>query len=404
MPINEPDQEIIQRYLNGTASAAEALEVEEWYRSFTEGKLNAEIQDTEKDTENRMLARLKENIQFAPKPAPAKTFPIVRWVAAACILIISAVAIYILVKPVTIKDPVIAKVITNDILPGYNRATLTLSSGKLIVLDSTASATITDENISIKNNFGQLVYIGDRNSLGNSERGSFSPFKKGGSGQEHNETLRGGFPAYNTISTPRGGQYQLTLSDGTKAWLNANSSIHFPVMFTGKERNVQITGEVYFEIAENKTKPFSVSTNRMTVEVLGTHFNINSYQDEPEINTTLLEGAVKIKSAGKEKILKPGEQAQVINEKIEINNKVNIDQVMAWKNGLFRFENTSLEVVLRQLSRWYDVDIVYNGKIPDKKFGGGISRKNNLSQVLQILEESQVKFKIEGKKIIVNAN
>jgi ferric-dicitrate binding protein FerR (iron transport regulator) len=266
----------------------------------------------------------------------------------------------------------------NDLTPGRNTAVLTLADGSTIVLDNARNGELANQGNTkiVKLNDGQLTYNAAKENSG--------------------EVL------YNTMTTPRGGQYKLALPDGTEVWLNAASSIRYPTAFSGNERKVEITGEAYFEVAKDAAKPFKVMVNEMEVQVLGTHFNINSYSDEATIKTTLLEGSVKISKGNDQKFLKPGQQAQLNNTgNIKVVNDVNVDAVMAWKNGYFSFENTDMASVMRQISRWYDVDIVYEGKIPDRKFGGEILRSSNASHVLKILEESKVNFRIEGKKIIV---
>jgi ferric-dicitrate binding protein FerR (iron transport regulator) len=203
------------------------------------------------------------------------------------------------------------------------------------------------------------------------------------------------------MSTPKGRQYSLLLGDGSKVWLNAASSIKFPTAFTGSTRVVEITGEAYFEVAHDAAKPFIVSVNDMQVEVLGTHFNINSYSDEPEIKTTLLEGKVRVTRGGSIGILKPGQQASVnsANElKIE---DADVDAVMAWKTGVFDFRSLELPEIMRQIARWYDLDVKYEGEPGHEKFSGIVSRKSNVSQVLKIMESAGVKFRINNKEITV---
>jgi transmembrane sensor len=208
---------------------------------------------------------------------------------------------------------------------------------------------------------------------------------------------------YNTLSTPRGGQYQVVLSDGSKVWLNAASSLHFPTSFTGNQRVVELTGEAYFEVTKNKKKPFFVKVGDMQVKVLGTHFNINAYSDESSIKTSLLEGSVKIAKGKVTGLLNPGEQAVLDNQndKVEIK-KVNMDEVMAWKNGIFQFDGADLTTIMRDISRWYNVEIVYDGEEPMRRFEGKISRTAQLSDVLKILALSNVKFIVVGNKIIVH--
>lgn len=277
----------------------------------------------------------------------------------------------------------IAKRYANDVAPGSTGAILTLANGQQIILDSTGNGTLALQGKTrIINQDGQVIY-----------------------GKGHGQASA---PMYNTMTTPNGRQYQLVLEDGSRVWLNAASSIRYPTAFAGKERKVEITGEVYFEIAplykpDGKTKlPFIVSVNGMNVEVLGTHFNIKAYNDETNTQTTLLEGKVKVAVGGMENMLKPGQQAVLSRMgTMKVMDDVDVDAVMAWKNGFFSFDQTDFGAVMRQLARWYDVEIVYAGEVPNRKFGGGISRNTNLSEVLQILEESKIYFRIEGKKIIV---
>lgn len=268
----------------------------------------------------------------------------------------------------------------NDIAPGRTGAILTLANGSQVVLDSLGNGTIAHQNgadVVLSN--GGLAY-------------------KAGSPE--------GEAVYNTISTPRGRQFQLTLADGTQVWLNAESSLTYPTSFSGKERTVQISGEAYFEVAKNTAMPFKVKLNTQTaIEVLGTHFNVNSYTNEPQMKTTLLEGSVKITAAGKNNLLAPGQQAVIAAAgtagEIKVLNNVAIDEVMAWKNGLFNFENAKLEAVMRQISRWYDIEVVYENGVPDIEFGGKMGRDVSLSKVLFFFRGSDVHFRMEGKKLIV---
>jgi len=266
----------------------------------------------------------------------------------------------------------------NDIPPGGNKAILKLANGSVIILDSAGNGRLsTQAGATIdKTGDGKLAY----NSL-----------------KEKPTEIQ-----YNTLTTPKGGQYFIELADGSKVWLNAASSLTYPTSFIGKERIVVLKGEAYFEVAKNKAMPFQVTVNGMTVEVLGTHFNINAYDDEAVIKTTLLEGAVKIMKGNTSALLKPGDQAQVSsNGNIKVITDADVDQAVAWKNGYFQFRRDNLQQVLRQLTRWYDVDVKYDGLITDMQFGGRISRNNNLSEVLKILELSNVHFRIEGKTIVV---
>jgi ferric-dicitrate binding protein FerR (iron transport regulator) len=205
------------------------------------------------------------------------------------------------------------------------------------------------------------------------------------------------------LGTPRGGQYRLMLPDGSKVWLNAVSSIRYPTAFTGKERRVEITGEAYFEIVKDASRPFKVSVNSsMEVSVLGTHFNINAYTDEPTIKTTLLEGSVKVTHNEHSVVIKPGEQTQFNSEgTMKVVHDANVDQAVAWRNGMFEFEDADLQSILRQVMRWYDVDVEYQGNIPDRYFTAIISRDKTLTGVLEILKLSDIDYKLEGKKLVV---
>jgi transmembrane sensor len=263
-----------------------------------------------------------------------------------------------------------------DVQPGGNRATLTLADGKVIVLDSAVNGTLaTQGNTTIhKINNGQLSY-----STASGKADAI---------------------AYNTLSTPRGGQYQLSLPDGTKVWLNAASSITYPTVFNEQDRTVNITGEAYFEVAKDPAKPFRVKVNDLAVQVLGTHFNVNSYEDEGAVTTTLLEGKVKL-TRGKENIfLQPGQQGKGLQQ-LTIVNGADVNEVMAWKNGLFSFNGASIQAVMRQLSRWYDIEVSYEGTIPTETFSGEIGRGLTLKEVLEGLTETRIHFRIEGRRLVL---
>ena len=213
-------------------------------------------------------------------------------------------------------------------------------------------------------------------------------------------------PVYNTITTANGNQYQLILSDGSRVWLNAASSIRFPTSFSGYERKVEITGEAYFEVAKNAAKPFKVDFKNKAgekdeIEVLGTHFNVNTYTDEPEMKTTLLEGSVKITAANKMQMLAPGQQARLTINGIELKKNVDLDQVMAWKNGYFLFDNTDIYTLMRQISRWYNIEVIYEPNVKNDVFFGEIERKAELNEVLKILEVGDLHFKLNGHKLTV---
>jgi ferric-dicitrate binding protein FerR (iron transport regulator) len=293
---------------------------------------------------------------------------------------LSIAASVLLIVALTWKQPakkeiVIAKAATKSVIiqPGSNKAVLQLASGQTVTLGDQAD-TITEQNgTSIRQRQGQLVYNGgDETKI-----------------------------QYNMLTTPRGGQYQLVLEDGTAVWLNASSSLKFPVKFIGKERVVELSGEGYFEVAKNKL-PFLVKVNGMEVAVLGTHFNVMAY--EGITKTTLTEGAVKIRlKDNRNWQLVPGQQATV-NESNEVKIGVtDVDKALAWKNGIFYFKDDELADIMEQVGRWYDVDIKIKGSIPAKRISGNIRRQANLPQVLDMLNfVSNAKFNIEGRTVYVS--
>lgn len=305
-----------------------------------------------------------------------------RLAVAASILILFSISYFNLQPTQKLPSTTIAKVtsLKNDVLPGGQKALLTLSDGTQIILDSASNGLLSQQGGTkvIKLANGQLKYTA--NTLGSTQ------------------TL------YNTMSTPAGGQYQLTLPDGSKVWLNASSSIHYPTAFLEKERRVTISGEAYFEIAKNAKQPFIVKIyNGAEVKVLGTHFNIKSYVDEDEIQTTLLEGSINIYNGLKNNLLVPGNQAKIDKSGIiKIQGDADLDEAVAWKNGNFQFNSADVKSVLKQAARWYNIEVVYLGKpSTENRFTGKIPMSVNLSRLLKWLEYSDVHFKLDGKKLIV---
>lgn len=257
-----------------------------------------------------------------------------------------------------------------DVSPGTNRALLTLADGSVVELDSLGNTIIPSQGSSSVNvQGGQLVY-------------------GKGAGEQ----------VFNTLTTPRGAQYKIQLSDGTLVWLNAGSSLKYPTIFNNSERTVELQGEAYFEVAKDAQKVFHVKVNEIDqVEVLGTHFNVSAYADDNTINTTLLEGKVKVS----DHILNPGEQAQRASDGNISIREVDVEEVVAWKNGLFIFQNADVKTIMQQLSRWYDIEIVYEGTPRQMRLNGEVYRNYNLSQVLAVLGATGLQFKIEGKKLNV---
>lgn len=274
-----------------------------------------------------------------------------------------------------------ATILNADVNPGKSGAKLTLSDGREIILSETSIGGLAQQGgIKIsKTKGGKLIY--EIKDQGNND----------------------GVIRYNTLSTSRGQEYEVTLPDGTKIWLNASSSLKYPVPFAGKNRHVELRGEGYFEVAKDKMHPFIVATTQQEVEVLGTHFNINSYDDEPHTTTTLTEGLVGIKATGTNErvLLKPGQESTLNEKKFTIND-VDTEEALSWKEGYFLFNNESMVSAMRKLSRWYDIDVVYTQKVDGIFFLGTFPRTNSLSQTLKILEKAgSFKFKIEGRRLEV---
>lgn len=337
---------------------------------------SVEIPSVSSEATEKFIKELRKKINVTPrvKDSSSPVLNILNWkkfAVAASVLLVIGLGILFLLQKYNEPSIIVTSKETDDKEPGKMGAILTLSNGSKIVLDSVGNGVLANQNNTavLKKN-GGVVYTSGADAQA----------------------------VYNTMTTPRARQYNLELSDGTKVWLNASSSITFPTSFTASERKVTITGEVYFEVAKDKTRPFRVSVNGMQVNVLGTHFNVNAYEDEATVNTTLLEGSVLITEKSKKILLKPGQQAEKQNSGvIVVNDDVNLDEVMGWKNGVFYFENASLQMVLRQLSRWYDVDVMFDRGVPSRTFEGEIQRNLQLSQVLKILEKNKVHFEIDGK-------
>jgi len=312
---------------------------------------------------------------------------ILRWSSAAAAVLIIAGAAILLPYARRNHPPATATTTTpaHDALPGGNKAILTLSGGRQVILDSATEDTVLTE--------GAAIVAGVKGKL------AYNP-----------GNLADAPVVYNTLATPRGGQYQLTLPDGSRVWLNAESSITYPTAFTGKDRKVSVTGEAYFEIAKNPHQPFSVEEKGMTITVLGTSFNVNGYDDEPFSKTTLVEGKVNVDFGKVGALLEPGMQSEVYRRPNPDNRvpaikvgPANVEQALAWKNGLFAFSNADLPTVMRQLSRWYNVDVKYEGEIPKDKyqFNGKIGKTLTLDQVLKILTKTQVRYSIDGNELTI---
>ena len=382
---------LLEKYNAGLANAEEIAFLEAYYDLFDQE--NDGLVDLDIVKKNSIKAEIAEGIKSqlsALEQEEVKTVPLFvkyKWLTIAAVFVLVSSLTLLFFNKENVKQQVIAinkKPAKNTIVPGSNNAVLTLANGNQISLNDKENGVLASQSgvIITKNKDGQLQY-----------------------------QIKADAPAgINTISTPRGGQYQLILVDGTKVWLNAASSITFPTQFNGSERKVEIIGEAYFEVAKNVNKPFKVKSKNQVIEVLGTHFNVNTYDDEAADKTTLLEGSVSVSKIanGKvqtatSKILKPGQQASVSANQSQIVLAVaDEDEVIAWKNGYFQFDDEPIESVMRKIARWYDIEIEFVGKSEGKKFNGIITRNKTLKNALKIMEATEnVKFKIEGRKLIV---
>jgi len=330
---------------------------------------------------SKKRARILEMEDTAAKPAHHINFQYYRWLGyvAVFLLFFGAVKyIWISNKDKKVKEVAVRTIPgQSDVSPGMSGAVLTLADGTTVVLDSMGNGVIANQN-------GTKVVMKD--------------------GMVLYDAKDAAQVSYNTISTPNGRQFQLVLPDGSKVWLNAASSIRYPTAFTGKERKVEVTGETYFEVARYSGMVFKVSINRETeIEVLGTSFNINAYSEESSINTTLLEGSLKINTKNQTKMLTPRQQLQVYKTgELNLTKNSDLQQVIAWKNGVFNFQDMKLEEVMRQISRWYNVEIVYGKNIPAIEFFGEMGRDLQLSQVLKGLEGMGLTFEIKnGNRLLV---
>lgn len=293
------------------------------------------------------------------------------WAAASVILCLSVGVYFWTTHQKNVPPDAIARR-AGEIVPGKEGAILTLEDGSQVVLDSLGNGVVASQHgvqVVLKN--GQLTYGPAKNITGEI--------------------------AYNTMRTPKGRQFQVTLPDGTQVWLNSASSIRYPTVFAGNERRVDVTGEAYFEVVKNAGKPFRVNVNsKAEVDVLGTHFNVNAYENEGIIKTTLLEGSVRVNGT----VIKPGQQAQVTGS-VRVVSNADLDKVMAWKNGLFYFDGATLFEILRQVERWYDIEVIYEAGVPDREFEGKMTRGVSLNGLLIALEKLGVHYRLEGRKLFI---
>ncbi|MFY0254059.1 FecR family protein [Chitinophaga sp. 30R24] len=388
--MNQPENKqeaLLQKYLNGECDPEEIAILYSWLFSSDKHKhlLSVMKDDFERvlqqqpvlpeEISNRIEMRLLQSIDSRK----VNLVPRSRWwgwaaAAAVALLLTTAGAYYYYRIPDKVAASAVAASTITDIMPGTNKAVLTLADGSVVTLDSAGNQVIQQGGTRVQQANGKLQYA----------------------------MADGKAPVgFNTLKVPCGGQFTIVLSDGTQVWLNSASSLRYPTSFTGKERVVEMQGQGYFAVKQNAHQPFVVKVNNTEVQVLGTDFDIMAYLDEEEMRTTLVSGAVKVKQGSTEKYLKPGQQAAIDNNTgvMEVR-KADISSVTAWKTGFFEFDNTNIYTIMRQLARWYDIEIdTKNGD--NKLYGGRINRNLPLSEMLSLLESSGAKFILEGKKLTV---
>lgn len=380
--------QLVDKYLAGKASVEEEQLLLNFFDSFREElEWDESLFGLKQQLEDKMLQRLQAAVKKGADTRPVKVFDITKTlkkVAAVLIGVALITGIFVYKSKKAIDATAIAlnkNAVKFDAEPGKNKATLTLADGSKLELNSAKIGVLAKaDHISVKKTKdGQLIYL-------------IAPSKN----TDANNPI-----AFNTISTPIGGQYQVILPDGTKVWLNAASSLKYPTLFKGGQRMVELTGEAYFEVTKNAAMPFYVKVNNMQVKVLGTHFNVMAYDNEPAVKTTLLEGSVQLSSGAAINKLKPGQQGVLSKSGQLTVYDVNTEHAIAWKNGYFEFKRSGIHEIMNQLARWYDIEIAYEGNIPDDEFVGKIERSAKLSQVLNILKLSKIHFVLENKKLTV---
>lgn len=379
-------EKLLQKYLDGQCNRAETEELYTWLQSSPSHRslLNTMQREFEQTMNERheIPAELSDRIEnrLLQSITQKKIVKLRYWrqaVAAAVILLLAGTWFL----KTSEKTPPLAStqsVNKNSIAPGTNKAILTLANGDTITLDNAGNQVIKQGKTLVHQQNGQLQYAAQ------------------GSGDA---------VVYNTLTVPRGGQFNIVLPDGSHVWLNAASSLKYPTAFNGTQRMVEIQGEGYFEVAQNSKQPFFVKVNNMEVQVLGTSFDVMAYSDEKSVNTTLAEGAVNVQHESNQQRLKPGQQAVLdpVTGALTVR-PADVQQVIAWKTGFFEFDNAPLTDIMRQLSRWYDIDVSYNNQAIDSRlFGGRISRNLPLSDILHMLEANGPKFLLTGRKLIVTS-
>jgi transmembrane sensor len=378
---------LLEVYTSRKATNAEEEELFQWVKKGNEQPIKKHIEKLVSDYNlnelvpavewERMYERIMEEKDSPDVHPKARKGTWIRWAAAAVVLLFLGSGYYYISghqepqKAAVFQQPKAIGIAP----PNSVNAVLTLSNGQKIILDSTGNGIValqgTVNVVKLAN--GQLAYKGSSENI-----------------------------EYNTLSNPRGSKViSLVLADGSKVWLNAASTLKYPTAFVGKERKVEVTGEAYFEVSHDAAKPFIVTKGVTSVQVLGTHFNVNGYDDETALNVTLLEGSVKVSKGNESVLIEPGQQAAIADSRLTIHNNIDLEEVMAWKNGLFSYKGADIETIMRQVSRWYNVDVIFEKSISEK-FYAQVSRNTDVSNLLKMLEATKaVHFKIEGRTIKV---
>lgn len=389
--------DLVEKYNRGLLSATEK---EAFFQLFERDDLDPEVEDylwqnyrQQAETAvwpekfRKMFAeRMARRIIQSAQPSISKEVrmtPFLQrrwWRYAAAVLIVAGTGAYLWNSGRNQQVVAPAQSARAEVLPGTSGAVLTLADGTQVVLDSLGNGVVASQrgtSVLLKN--GQLEYHTTDSRMQAS---------------------------YNTLEIPRGRQFQLVLPDGSKVWLNAASSIKYPTIFTGKDRTVEISGEVFFDIEKDNARPFIVKVNNSAViEVLATSFNINAYEQEQAVKTTLVEGALRVNANNDRQLLKPGQQAQVAAGKpIRVMNNVNISQATAWKNGYFDFNDMDLPVMMRQLERWYDIEVIYEGTVPEVTFKGKMDRNVQLSDVVGFLKNFGINASLKDRKLLISGS
>lgn len=370
---------LYEKHLNGTATTEELNELLQYQDEFEMYIVsNEDNPEAHNEVKERILRKLEDSIgRGKVRYIGRRTW----WWSAAAIFLFTTVGLFFLKNKQGSAGDSNGMTIGRSIKPGINKAILTLANGKeLILTDSLSGQLANQAGVKVnKTKQGEIVYTATNE--GGSEPGN----------------------QFNTLTTKRSEQFQVVLPDGTHVWIDAASSLKYPVAFTGNKRLVELTGQAYFEVTHNAAMPFIVKTAKTEVQVLGTHFNVSAYEDDQSVKTTLLEGSVRITSNNAAALLKPGQQAVLENNgSLTVNSNINVDREIAWKNGLFYFQRTGIKEIMTEASRWYDLNVKYEGKVPDTKLTGKISRNVDMSGLIGILQFEGIKLKIEGKNIIVS--